>query len=228
MNYIEMINQFWKIRRSKKITPTQAYLYFGLLQECNEREWESPFEYPNESICSRIGVSEPTMIDARARLKQLGLIDFESGERNKKSPRYYLNNLSRNRAETEQKPSRNRAESITFNTKQNINNNNSNELFPPEPPKKPPKRAKKEFIPPRLEEVKAYFADQLPNWEQEAEIFFNHFDSLGWRTATGGKVEKWDSRANLWITEKLIANGKNRESNPSTRGESAGINSITF
>ncbi|RGJ48229.1 hypothetical protein [Bacteroides sp. D20] len=80
---------------------------------------------------------------------------------------------------------------------------NSGELFPPDqPPKKKPPKPKVEFIPPTAEEVKEYFRDKLPDWELQADIFYNHFSGLGWKTATGAKVERWDSRANLWIIEK--------------------------
>ena len=65
---------------------------------------------------------------------------------------------------------------------------------PPEPP------------PPSLEDVKAYFLSQraderLADWEREAEVFFNHFTSLGWKTSAGAKISHWDSRANLGILE---------------------------
>jgi hypothetical protein len=62
-----------------------------------------------------ISISEPSLIDARNRLKQLGLIDFQPGKRKEYSPVYtilYLNRLSINRVqalaetvvETEEKP----------------------------------------------------------------------------------------------------------------------------
>lgn len=65
---------------------------------------------------------------------------------------------------------------------------------PPEPPT------------PTFDDVKAYFLSQraderLEDWEREAEIFFNHFTSLGWKTSSGAKVSRWDGRANLWIIE---------------------------
>lgn len=71
----------------------------------------------------------------------------------------------------------------------------------PSPKPKPP-----EPPPPTFDEVKAYFLSQraderLEDWEREAEIFFNHFTSLGWKTSSGAKVSRWDSRANLWIIE---------------------------
>lgn len=70
----------------------------------------------------------------------------------------------------------------------------SSQKRPPEPP------------PPTLDDVKSYFTSQradkrLQDWEREAEIFYNHFASLGWRTSSGGKIERWESRANLWIIE---------------------------
>lgn len=100
MNYIELINQFWQIRRSKRITSLQADVYFTLLNECNLRGWENPFEVSNKLICATIGISEPSLIDSRNRLQQIGLIEFQNGKRNSQSPIYYLNILSRNRTVT--------------------------------------------------------------------------------------------------------------------------------
>ncbi len=72
--------------------------------------------------------------------------------------------------------------------------------------KSSPKPKTPEPPPPTFEEVKAYFLSQgadelLDDWEHEAEIFYNHFTSLGWHTSSGAKVSRWDSRANLWIIE---------------------------
>lgn len=104
MNYLKLITQFWQLRRSKRITSLQADLYYYLIQECNERGWENPFQCSNKLICASIPISEPSLIDARNRLQQLGLIEFENGKRNEFSPVYELfylkgnlNNLSRNR-----------------------------------------------------------------------------------------------------------------------------------
>ena len=66
---------------------------------------------------------------------------------------------------------------------------------------------------PTLEEVKSYFsmqesAKQLPDLNVQAEIFFNHFDSLGWKNSNGVKIERWQSKANLWIFDKITENVK--------------------
>lgn len=90
MNYIELINHFWQTRRSKRITSTQADLYFFLLQESNSRDWENPFVCSNGTICASIGISDNTLLDARNGLQQRGLIEFKPGIKNVKSPVYYL------------------------------------------------------------------------------------------------------------------------------------------
>ena len=80
-------------------------------------------------------------------------------------------------------------------------------LFPQPPedkPKSPAKPKKPAFIPPTPDEVREFFRGKLPDWEAQAETFYNHFDSLDWHTATGAKVQRWEGRANLWISEKKL------------------------
>lgn len=94
MNYVETVNQFWRLRRSKRITNLQADLYFFLLNESSSRgigsNWENPFQCPNGLVCSAIGISEKSLIDARNVLQQIGLIEFESGVTKQKAPVYHL------------------------------------------------------------------------------------------------------------------------------------------
>jgi hypothetical protein len=90
VNYIHLINQFWRTRRSRHLTSITADLYYFLIHECNEQEWSNPFECPNGLIQSSIGISESALSDARNRLKQLGLIDYQPGKRNERAPVYRL------------------------------------------------------------------------------------------------------------------------------------------
>lgn len=212
MTYIEYINQFWQTQANVEFSPNEVYLYFFLLHECNSRGWENPFECPNRRIVLSIGVSEPTMIDCRNRLQQKGLIQFEAGKKRAKSPVYYLNDLSKPLSKTFSKSlSKTFSKSLSSNKDLRLKNNNSGELFPPTPTREEkPKasRAKKpEQIMPTLEQVKEYFKGKMPDWEAQAEKFFWYFDSLGWKNTNGTKIERWDSRANLWIFEERTKNG---------------------
>ncbi|MGL4519335.1 MAG: hypothetical protein ACRCUJ_06585 [Phocaeicola sp.] len=95
MSYIDLINQFWKIQETEDFSPNEVMLYFYLLKECNLRGWPNKFEYPNKKIVLATGISEPTVIACRCRLQQKGILEFEAGKRNAKSPTYYLNGLSK-------------------------------------------------------------------------------------------------------------------------------------
>lgn len=90
MNYIEMINNFWQVRRTAKITSTEADLYYFLLQESNQRNWENPFGCSNAMVCAVLGLSERTMTEARTRLQEKGLIGYTPGIRSIKTPTYEL------------------------------------------------------------------------------------------------------------------------------------------
>ena len=115
MNYIQLINLFWQTRREVRITSVEADLYFFLLQESNNRNWENPFECPNGLICVTIGVTEKTMIEARSRLQQKGLIKFDPGKRKTKSPVYTILNCNIYSKKVSKKVSNN-----IYNNKNNI------------------------------------------------------------------------------------------------------------
>ena len=236
MTYIDYINQFWQIRRYKPMTAHEADFYFFLLKECNIRNWLCPFELPTRLIQAELGYSNKTVIDLRNRLKQKGLIDFIEGNRREKAASYILLVTSGNQSGNQtgnqsSNQSGNQNGNPIIKTKNKTkNNNNSGELFPPEEKPKKKKSAKAEFIPPTLGQVKAYFEEKLPDWERQAETFFYHFDSLGWRNTNGAKIERWDSKANLWIMDeqaKQYQHGKQSENScggnkPSDIGTTAG------
>lgn len=90
MNYIELINQFWRIRRYKPLTAYEADLYYYLMQECNNRKWLNPFNLSTNLICAELGIARKTLSDLRNRLKQKGLIDFVEGQKNKSNAVYKL------------------------------------------------------------------------------------------------------------------------------------------
>jgi len=58
--------------------------------------------------------------------------------------------------------------------------------------KKPVKR----FVPPTLDEAKAYFAEK--RCPHEAENFFDYYESKGWLVGKA-KMQKWRSSASKWI-----------------------------
>ena len=221
MNYIELINNFWSVRRIRPMTSYEADFYFYLLKECNSRNWTNPFELPSRNVELELGISRKTICDLRNKLQQKGLISFREGQKRASGAFYFILYVS------DGNKSGNENGNVNGNVNGNENgnplykqkhkhkniDNNSSELFA-QIDVKPKKavRTKKEFVPPTFEEVSAYFENKMPDWRKQAEIFYNHFTSLGWRTASGVRIERWDSRANNWIMkEKENGDGKNRK-----------------
>ena len=213
MTYIDYIKNFWLQHNAYSLTVTETALYFYLLETNNLCKWANTFNRNNSKVLADLGIASlKTLSAARNRLKQVGLIDIKT--RNG-SPvvTYTLVKFTevREQVSAEVREKVREQVSAELNKTKTKTNNNSGELFPPTPTREEkPKasRAKKpEQIMPTLEQVKEYFEGKMPDWEAQAEKFFWYFDSLGWKNANGTKIERWDSRANLWIFEERTKNG---------------------
>lgn len=210
MTYIDYIKNFWLQHNAYSLTVTETALYFYLLETNNLCRWANTFNRNNSKVLADLGIASlKTLSAARNRLKQVGLIDFKT-KNGSPNVSYTLVKFTEVREQVVTEVREQVREQVvtelnkTKKKTKTIGGNNSGELFPPEPPPKKPPKQKQEFVPPTIDEVKDFFRGRLLDWETQAELFYHHFNGLGWRTATGAKVERWDSRANLWITEKQI------------------------
>lgn len=87
MNGYSLANHFRKLRASTPFSSIEADLFYELVGLCNERNWPTEFQYSNLLLCATLGISEKSLITARNRLKQAGLLEFTSGH--KRSPTVY-------------------------------------------------------------------------------------------------------------------------------------------
>lgn len=87
MNGYTLAHQFRKLRTSFPFSALEADLFYELVGLCNDRSWPTEFQYSNLLLCATLGVSEKSLISARNRLKQAGLLEFTSGH--KRSPTVY-------------------------------------------------------------------------------------------------------------------------------------------
>ncbi len=92
MNMIVLFNSFMDLIESheKPVPPIQVALYFKLVHIFNKRYWENPTHISNGLICASLHISEKSLIEARKGLAELGVIEFENGIKNVRSPKYYL------------------------------------------------------------------------------------------------------------------------------------------
>ena len=81
MNYIELINNFWKVFRQNDFGSLEAALYLYLLDFANSLNWSESFRLPNSSIAETLKCSACKLHRARKNLVNSGLIKYSPGSR---------------------------------------------------------------------------------------------------------------------------------------------------
>ena len=90
MNYINIIEGFWKMNAYDRFSSSEIILYLYLLHICNQNYWNMPIACKTATLQSELGLNKSTIIRARAKLRERGLIDFTEGAQNSCSPKYRL------------------------------------------------------------------------------------------------------------------------------------------
>ena len=67
------------------------------------------------------------------------------------------------------------------------------------------KKPKKRFLPPTVEEIAAYCLERKNGIDPE--LFHAHYDSVGWKTKGGSKLESWKSAVITW-EKRNAGNGR--------------------
>jgi len=185
MNYIELINLFWQTRRTVRFTTAEADLYYFLMQESNMRGWENPFECSNGIICAVIGIGENTLINARKRLQEKGLIEFVAGQRKHKSPVYTLLYCKK--------------ENIDKGINEGIEKVKTGNLFVKKAETKSKGKSEKKkaagFISPSVEEVEAYCTERSNRIN--AQQFFDFYTAKNWLIGRN-KMKDWRAAVRTW------------------------------
>ncbi|NDV58942.1 hypothetical protein [Bacteroides sp. 519] len=203
MNYIELINAFWEHDEAHQFTGTETRLYFYLLKITNRLGWLQSWSRNDNRLTTELGVTPKTLRTARQSLADAGLISYatEKGRNSKTTyevlaPKHFIKqgkkdliNYPENSLyiRTRDKPKQKQKQKLC---------NNSSELLP--------------HTPPDINDIKLYFTNKTHNWEREAELFYYHFDGVGWETTTGTAIKNWKSKANYWITKKNMKDEQQR------------------
>ena len=88
--YTVMMRHFWQCQREHSFQPSEIAVYVHLVDTCFMLEWKNPFKHANGYLCGVLGISEKTLISARNRLQQAGLVGFQSGKHRRDLSTYTL------------------------------------------------------------------------------------------------------------------------------------------
>ena len=90
MNYINIIEGFWRMNAYDRFSSSEIILYLYLVHICNQNYWNMPIACKTATLQSELGLNKSTIIRARVKLRERGLIEFTEGVQNSCSPKYSL------------------------------------------------------------------------------------------------------------------------------------------
>lgn len=99
VNYVRESMAFMEYASDERISGSERLLWQALFHIMNQRakgsDWPEGFiSIPNARILFYASFGEDTLVAARNKLKQRGLIDFTPGKKNKAAPQYKMNYFS--------------------------------------------------------------------------------------------------------------------------------------
>lgn len=89
-NYIKLIKRFWSEVEMKDFLPSEACVYFRLLEICNRLGWQNPFSLSNSRAVALMALNEKTFRAIRDKLAERGLIEYRKGKRREANPMYCI------------------------------------------------------------------------------------------------------------------------------------------
>lgn len=89
-NYIKLIKRFWQEVETDDFLPSEACVYFRLVEICNRSGWQNPFSLSNSRAVALMAMNEKTFRAIRDKLAERGLIDFRKGKRRESKPMYCI------------------------------------------------------------------------------------------------------------------------------------------
>lgn len=215
-----LTGQFWQKDSELHFTPSETRMFFALVQMVGSGE----LVMSDAEIAAKVGVCMATMRKSRARLADAGLIVVAAGNGRGCKTVYTLPVMGGDvpQPESEQtevsavddKPEEDVQEAVPPTTEEvkpkrmRVVKPKDGDLFGVKDMRPKRQTVSVEIEPPDIEEVVSHFLAQgVPR--DVAEIFFYHYDSLGWITSNGVRVKRWQSLANKWITRDKNENGSN-------------------
>lgn len=241
MNYIRHLSSFFeKASLDDRLNPSHVSLYMALFQFWNLNRFENPISINRSQtmkLC-KIG-SYHTYHKCLNDLHSLGYINYLPSHNPLKGSLVYLCIFDTSSEQVVHQFSGKSDTSTAQVLHPSINNINSinNKTYCETQPKsqkmkssnqerkavKVNKRKKvapkkeKGLIPPSLDQVKTFFKlESFP--ELEAQKFFNHFQSNGWKVGGKSPMKDWHAAARNWIlnSQKFANPGKPKSTNLNT------------
>lgn len=210
--------------KDDRLTAWHISLYWALFFEWNECRFQSPFFISRMEMMntSKIG-SVNTYLKCLKELDQFGYISYKPSHNPSKGSTVSLFTFNTTSNTTTGTTTNTSIDTtgvqavIPFNKhiKHNKENKHKKDCRIDLQVDHPSKSEKKKFVrssssaemPPSLDEVITFFNEKEKS-DQEAEKFFNHFESNGWLVGGKTKMKNWQAAARNWIARSEEFNSR--------------------
>ena len=218
MGYIDEINAFQQwLLTATNVSATDIALWYALMHYNNTTGWKREFNVAIKTLEVSTKCTKPTVIKARNKLKQLGLIDFISREGNQSAVyrmipfrnQFELNNFTQMDTQSYTQmdtQSYTQMDTIHRLDKTRLLSTNTNVIVEGEsPPAKEKKKAtRKVFVKPTPSEIQTYVDEH--NLQVDVERFFDYYEGNGWKVGKN-PMKDWKATARNWSRNSFDKGG---------------------
>jgi hypothetical protein len=219
MNYIRHLSGFFdRIVKDDRLGPLHISMYVSLFQFWNAGRFKNPISISRGELMRLSKISaKATYHKCMRELNDYGYIRYEPSFNPIKGSKVYLFNfetaseqvsesshtkIETGREQVEEPYINNTNNSNSKHLKQQPHENTSSDfdrVGKQEKEKSSAKREREGFgVPDSIEEVKEYF-EQESSTNIEAEKFYNHYQSNGWKVGGRSAMQDWQAAARNWI-----------------------------
>ena len=229
MGYIDEINAFQQwLLTATNVSATDIALWYALMHYNNTTGWKREFNVAIKTLEVSTKSTKPTVIKARNKLKQLGLIDFISREGNQSAiyrmipfrKEFELNNFTQ--MDTQPYTQMDTQPYTQMDTihrldKTRLLSTNTHVLVEGESPpvKEKKKSTRKVFVKPTPTEIQTYVDEHQLN--VDVERFFDYYEGNGWKVGKN-PMKDWKATARNWSRNNFDKGGGSNK-RTSTDGE---------
>ena len=218
MGYIDEINAFQQwLLTATNVSATDIALWYALMHYNNTTGWKREFNVAIKTLEVSTKSTKPTVIKARNKLKQLGLIDFISREGNQSAiyrmipfrKEFELNNFTQMDTQSYTQmdtQSYTQMDTIHRLDKTRLLSTNTNVLVEGESPpaKEKKKSTRKVFVKPTPTEIQTYVDEHQLN--VDVERFFDYYEGNGWKVGKN-PMKDWKATARNWSRNNFDKGG---------------------
>lgn len=199
MTYLDLLNGFHDLLMRSQVSKNGQLLYHTLLMINNKSSWSDWFQRTNVSLYAMMGMSEKGLIEARKELKELGIIDYIPSKKKGQITKYSVLHCKMYGSKYSLNDSENDSQNDSHNSVETTGETTDIKRLKTKTKTKTDKKTtnvvKKVFVPPTVEEVRAYCRERSNT--VDAERFVDFYSAKGWMVGKN-KMKDWKACVRTW------------------------------